>query len=552
MMFVCQVCKRTFPAGGFCTEDGAPLSAAGGDPLLGTTIGSYQLTGVLGQGGMGTVYLGVHPNIGSRVAVKVLSHAAAENRDLVERFFSEARAVNVIRHEGIVNVLDLSTLPDGRPFIVMEQLEGAPLTAHFASMRPFPLATLVQLAAEVLGALGAAHAAGITHRDLKPDNVFVTRLGRPKVLDFGIAKLRPELGGQSDATRTGALLGTPQYMAPEQALGSAIDHRADLYSLGVILFEGATGRRPFDADALYELLRMHIQSEPPPPRALRPDIPPSLEAVILRALAKDPARRFQSAEEFAEALRAAALELGHALQLPTPAPGAAFRSSVAPTMPASASPSVGGTSSPLSTVREPPPRAGMGVWIGVAGVIVAVLGLGVAAIALLVGGGMFAASQGATAATSGDPAPEPDDGEGVDISAELPKMRAKAREKMPDAELMMISASGPVRGGRLSIKANTAVSYTFRSEHASKTSENCLTMVSVSQYGTHVSDAVADTGYKCKSPVTDKPRCQLRDVTAKAPPGAKIQSVSYMNLDARWVWIVVTEGPSVLNLPDTC
>src|SRR5262245_44082559 len=173
---------------------------------------------------MGEVYLAVHPGIGSRVAIKVLTYSAAENRNLVERFFAEARAVNVIRHEGIVNVLDLATLPDGRPFIIMEHLEGAPLS-HFTHSGALPLGTLARFRVETLEALGAAHAAGITHRDLKPDNIFVTSLGRPKLLDFGIAKLRPELQSGSDGTRTGALLGTPQYMSPEQALGRHVDHR---------------------------------------------------------------------------------------------------------------------------------------------------------------------------------------------------------------------------------------------------------------------------------------------------------------------------------------
>src|SRR6185503_20147330 len=160
----------------------------------------------------------------------------------VDRFFAEAKAVNLIRHENIVNVLDLATLPDGRPYIIMEYLDGAPLASiiEYAVQQraPLPLGGLARLAAEVLDALAAAHAKGVVHRDLKPDNIFVTPAGHAKVLDFGIAKLQPELGGS--ATHTGSLLGTPHYMSPEQAASRPVDQRTDLYAMGVILFECAT------------------------------------------------------------------------------------------------------------------------------------------------------------------------------------------------------------------------------------------------------------------------------------------------------------------------
>src|SRR5690242_5111020 len=235
-MFVCPECGHAQPQPGACTSDGTQLQPRGDDLLVGTTVGAYRVARLLGVGGMGRVYKGVQPQIGSRVAIKVLSRECADRPELVERFFSEARAVNLIRHEAIVNVLDLASLPDGRPYIIMEYLDGAPLAAAIESVShggPLPLGSIARLAVEVLDALGAAHAKGIVHRDLKPDNLFVTPSGRPKILDFGIAKLQPELGGS--ATRTGALLGTPHYMAPEQAAGRAIDHRTDLYAIGVIL-----------------------------------------------------------------------------------------------------------------------------------------------------------------------------------------------------------------------------------------------------------------------------------------------------------------------------
>ncbi|HEX3761757.1 MAG TPA: serine/threonine-protein kinase, partial [Kofleriaceae bacterium] len=247
-MFVCSECGLTQPAAGPCPADRAPLSPIGEDVLLGTTIGAYRVARLLGIGGMGRVYKGVHPAIGSRVAIKVLSRECSDRRDLVERFFSEAKAVNLIRHESIVNVLDLATLPDGRPYIIMEYLDGAPLATLIEHAvqhgTPLPLGGIARLTAEVLDALGAAHAKGIVHRDLKPDNVFVAPSGRPKILDFGIAKLS-DVSGTS--TRTGSLLGTPHYMSAEQAAGRPVDHRADLYAIGVILFECATGRKPFQA-----------------------------------------------------------------------------------------------------------------------------------------------------------------------------------------------------------------------------------------------------------------------------------------------------------------
>ncbi|HUQ07031.1 MAG TPA: serine/threonine-protein kinase [Kofleriaceae bacterium] len=299
-MFVCPDCGHSQPVAGACPGDQTTLVARGDDLLLGIQVGAYRIAKLLGVGGMGRVYKGVHPSIGSRVAVKVLSRECADRPDLVERFFSEARAVNLIRHESIVNVLDLAQLPDGRPYIIMEYLDGAPLADLVGKRGPIPLGGLARLIAEVLDALAAAHAKGIVHRDLKPDNIYVTPAGRPKVLDFGIAKLRPELGGS--ATQTGSLLGTPHYMSPEQALGKPVDLRTDIYAMGVILFECATGRRPFVAESLFDLLRRHVDEPPPPPRSLRPDMPPAFEQVIMYALAKDPGHRFQTCSDLATAL----------------------------------------------------------------------------------------------------------------------------------------------------------------------------------------------------------------------------------------------------------
>lgn len=324
------------------------------DPLLGQCVGSYRIARSVGQGGMGRVYLAVHPGIGSRVAVKVLSPECSMRPELVERFFAEARAVNVIRHENIVSVLDLARLPDGRPYIVMEYLDGAPLSRTL-ERGGLGVVDAVRLVCELLDALAEAHARGIVHRDLKPDNVFVTAGGRAKILDFGVAKLRPEVASISAETKTGALVGTPHYMSPEQARGRPVDARSDLYAVGLILFEALTGRRAFDADSLFDLLRLHVEQTAPSIRSLRPDLPLSLEAVVRRALEKEPEQRFQSAAELAAALRSA-VPIG---TLPTavagPAPPAPPR---APPIPQT----VPGYVQSLVTAPGPPPSGGAFRW----------------------------------------------------------------------------------------------------------------------------------------------------------------------------------------------
>ncbi|HEY5920408.1 MAG TPA: protein kinase [Kofleriaceae bacterium] len=393
-MFVCAECGASQPVQGQCTADGSPLLHIGDDLLLGQTIGAYRIARLLGIGGMGRVYKGVHPQIGSRVAIKVLSRECSDRRDLVDRFFSEAKAVNLIRHESIVNVLDLATLPDGRPYIVMEYLDGSPLAGIIEhaqrSAVPVPLGGLARLVAEVLDALGAAHAKGIVHRDLKPDNIYVTPAGRAKVLDFGIAKLQPELGGS--ATHTGSLLGTPHYMSPEQAAGRPVDARADIYAIGVILFECATLHKPFVADSLFDLLRKHVEVPPPSPRAMRRDMPEALEHIIYTALAKLPEQRFNSAQAMSMALQHATMGLAPEQWAPI-VPANSSRSSSGgwqPTPPASWAggrrPSI--ATAPTQTAGEVTrgarTRSKKGLWIGLGALLL--VGGGVTA-AVLAGGG---------------------------------------------------------------------------------------------------------------------------------------------------------------------
>lgn len=539
-MFVCPSCGLIGQAPGFCTEDGVSLVVAD-DPLLGQTVGSYRIVRLIGQGGMGVVYLAVQPNIGSRVAIKVLSQSASASVGMVDRFFAEARAANRIRHESIVNVLDLAVLPDQRPYIVMEHLEGAPLTTHLEAHRPFPLGFLVRVALETLSALDAAHSHGITHRDLKPDNLFVTTLGRVKVLDFGIAKLRPELGGQSDATRTGALLGTPQYMSPEQALGQTADPRADLYSLGVVLYEGAAGQRPFQAESLFELLRQHIESTPPPPSTLRPDLPPALERVILRAMAKDRNNRFQTATEMAEALTAllpALPDAGTTAPMP-PRVSPLTPGHVAPTAAQTgvgSRTSVGGTSLAPAATRSSP----WGFIVGILGALVALVAIGAAIVVYVIAerDAVNVSFDGTSASPSGA------------LFADLDTARVAARKHFPDAELASISMTGMDREGKVTLSEPThSIGFVFRSPAASKTSKTCLVSVSTTVYGTFAAP-FEDGSYGCAQPTVRAPRCSVSAIMKRAPPGAK--QLVFGHLPTPWTWSAIGGVPAVKSIPDDC
>ncbi|WP_439329253.1 protein kinase domain-containing protein, partial [Corallococcus praedator] len=284
------------------------------DPLVGTRMGSFRLVRRVGRGGMGSVYLGEHVSIGSRVAVKVLHEHLARYPELVQRFHAEARAVNLIGHENIVSIFDLNAAAP-RPYLIMEYLEGAPLSAWVGT--PLSAGAVVPVLAQVCDALHAAHARGIVHRDLKPDNIFLVKRGRGmpfvKVLDFGIAKL---VDASMPETMAGIIVGTPEYMAPEQSLSRRLDGRADLYAVGVIAYQLLTGRLPFPDEGLTAQLVAHQTRQPPPPRSICPTVPAALEAVVLRTLAKTPEERFANAL----ALRAA---LEQAMVVRTPSPRAA-------------------------------------------------------------------------------------------------------------------------------------------------------------------------------------------------------------------------------------
>jgi serine/threonine-protein kinase len=277
------------------------------DPKLGTTVAErYRLDERLGAGGMGVVYKGEEVPDGKRVAVKFLHEAFAGVPDLVKRFHREVAAMSRVRHENLVTVVD-SGVAAGVPYLVMEFLAGKAL-AEVLERGALPPARAVRLAKQVLAGVAAAHEAGVVHRDLKPDNILLVGSGEDecvKILDFGLAKMvHGSEAGATQLTNTGFALGTPAYMAPEQARGTLTDHRADLYAVGVILYHMVVGRKPFVADSPMAVMRMHMDDAPQAPRQAAPDvnISTALERVILRAMQKDAAARWQDAASFMRAL----------------------------------------------------------------------------------------------------------------------------------------------------------------------------------------------------------------------------------------------------------
>jgi len=282
----------------------------------GEQIGGYTVMHLLGRGGMGEVYLAQHRRVARRAAVKVLVPELSQNAAVLDRFFNEARAASLIRHPGIVEILDCD-LYDGQAYIVMEYLDGENLGGYLFRTGPLErdLPFLLGAGTAVASAVGAAHAMGIIHRDLKPDNIYL-HLGPSdgpvvvKILDFGIAKLALQDSGPSQ-TNTGVLLGTPTYMSPEQCRGAGrVDNRSDIYSLGCILYEAACGFPPFVRDGMGDLIIAHVAEAPVAPTEHQPSLPPVLSDLILRMLAKSADDRPQTMEDVVVALRACARSLG--------------------------------------------------------------------------------------------------------------------------------------------------------------------------------------------------------------------------------------------------
>ena len=342
-MPVCPRCRERFSSSErYCPQDAAVLVEEIDISRIGERIGNYRLDEILGRGGMGTVYSGEHVYIRKKVAVKVLHAQFARYEGAVARFLREAQAASSIQHPNIVDVTDFGTMPQGGVYFVMEYLEGTSLEDSIEKRGYIELHRALNITNQLALALASAHEKHIVHRDLKPDNIMLIRRpgrrnvvravsddpngedpdgedpnARPrivteresdydfvKILDFGIAKVRTAEEIDAD-TVPGTVFGTPEYMSPEAARGEDVDLRADVYSLGVILFDMLTGRPPFDAENASEVLVMHISKPPPRPREVAPrrEITEACERLILKALAKDPADRHQDMDELRDELQ---------------------------------------------------------------------------------------------------------------------------------------------------------------------------------------------------------------------------------------------------------
>nr|AYM54080.1 protein kinase [Byssovorax cruenta] len=394
--------------------------------------GKYRIVRLLGTGGMGAVYEGENLRIRRRVAIKVLHASVSENVEVVKRFEREAQAAALVGSEHICEVLDLGMLDDGTRFMVMEYLEGETLGQRIKKTGRLTPAQSTPLLVQVLEALGKAHAAGIIHRDLKPDNIFILPQRSSirdfvKILDFGVSKFSQLASDEMSVTRAGAVVGTPYYMSPEQARGSAVvDARSDVYAIGVLLYQATTGQVPFQAETFNELLFKIVLDVAPPPQTYAPDLDADFAGIIQKAMARDPVQRFQSCAEFRDALlayQAARLNghpplgpqvsypslapLGSRPSLPQPFPGLEGSASVPGASVSLTATPPGGTPTASSwgnaSSAEAPPRSRAPMLIGLfAGV--SVLGGAIIAAVLFLG---KPSSGKATTAPSAQPSSKP-------------------------------------------------------------------------------------------------------------------------------------------------
>jgi len=318
----CTVCQRTFDdAAAFCVVDASPLvSDDGATSMVGRIIDrKYRIERLLGEGGMGSVYEAVHVEIGRRVALKLMNPALLRDPASLERFRREARAAGRLEHPNAVTIHDFGVDSTGEAYLVMELLDGTSFRELLKQRGRFSLGEVTELLAPAAAAVDAAHASGIVHRDLKPDNIMLARRSGEsvvKVLDFGIAKLANSGADGGTLTGTG-VIGTPYYMSPEQGEGAALGPASDVYSLGIVAFEMLTGRVPFRGDTPISTLVKHVNTPPPRPSSVLPELDPRVDDAVLWALAKSPSERPRTATEFINALRKVVdLHVGSTVALP--------------------------------------------------------------------------------------------------------------------------------------------------------------------------------------------------------------------------------------------
>jgi eukaryotic-like serine/threonine-protein kinase len=364
-------------------------------PVEGLVAGKYQVLGLIGRGGMGSVWEGRHISLGTRVAIKFIDPEYAESEEACARFVTEARAAATIQSKHAIQIFDHGVTDGGRPYMVMELLVGEPLDKRIERLGSLTLQETARIIGHVCRALQRAHDAGIIHRDLKPENIFLVRTPDDddeiaKVLDFGIAKIKAPPGeeGLSSSTKTGAVLGTPYYMSPEQARGLRdIDHRSDLWSLGVIAHKCVTGVLPFEGVSVGDLLVKICTSPVPTPSVTMPGLPASFDTWFLRALEREPSRRFSRASELSDALAfAAGLSARAPASSQDAALGRATRAAIgagAASTSGAAIPAAGVTSSPFTTASVAAAKPSRGVLFAVAVAALVVGSIGVAAVVKL-------------------------------------------------------------------------------------------------------------------------------------------------------------------------
>ncbi|HEU0033279.1 MAG TPA: protein kinase [Kofleriaceae bacterium] len=336
----CPKCQRAFPPSArACSVDGTPLERSivaaptqlstpaypVGELSPGARVGEYEIESKIGSGGMGAVYRAVHPVIGSRVAIKVLSDAGLRDKLAVQRFVQEACLANQIAHQHIVDVFSFGHLDDGRIYCVMEYLDGQSLWERLCSVHRMTLAETVRILEPIARALDAAHGKRVIHRDIKPANIFLVRdpdggeLASAKLLDFGIAKLLDSEHAIADLhTQTGTVIGTPMYMSPEQCRGKEVGPPADVYSLGVVAYQMLTGALPFRADSFGDLLLLQQTQTPAPPSELVAELPAAVDAVLARALDREAKHRHAKPSQLVRELADAALAPAAVISLPSP------------------------------------------------------------------------------------------------------------------------------------------------------------------------------------------------------------------------------------------
>ncbi|MCC7530035.1 MAG: protein kinase [Candidatus Melainabacteria bacterium] len=315
-MKLCLICNFQTASDGqdICPRDGSSMVTVGEDPLLGLVVeGRYRIESVIGQGSAGTVYKAIQELIGREVAIKVLHDYLVSDEEFIKRFRQEAKASSRLSHPNIITIYDFGVLPKtGRPYIAMDLLRGTPLSEMIADRGYLPMEEGIPILAQVCSALGEAHRQGVVHRDVKPENiVLVERSGQkmfPIVVDFGIARLVQEESDVAKITRTGTVCGSPTYMSPEQCTSSKVDHRSDIYSVGIVIYETLTGTVPFMSDELAKVMAMHLTDPPAPINKVRPDLqfPEMLERVVARCLSKCPDDRYQDMDDLASAITEAA------------------------------------------------------------------------------------------------------------------------------------------------------------------------------------------------------------------------------------------------------